>query len=167
MMKNITESLAGRVAVLNLQDFAWAEECRDQRAIKTPKLYFMDTGLRAYLAGWLHADALERGAMAGVMLEPYVVVEIIKSYLNAGRSPNLYYYRDKDQREIDLIIIENGVLYPLENKKHSRSPVKKIENTFKLLEKLGLPIQYSGIICYTNQLVPVSDTMTLIPIHHI
>ena len=138
-----------------------------KRIIKTPKLYFMDTGLCSYLAGWLSVDTLERGAMAGAILETYVVAEIIKSYINSGRIPNLYYYRDKDQREIDLIIVENGECYPLEIKKHSMPPTQKIENTFKVLEKAGLKINYSGIICYVNTLVPVSDTMTLIPISYI
>lgn len=138
-----------------------------KRAIKTPKLYFMDTGLCSYLTGWLTAEVLEKGAMAGAILETYVVGEIIKSYLNSGRLPPLYYYRDKDQQEIDLIIMENGKYYPLEIKKHSLPPAKKIEKTFTILKRLGLEIEYSGVICYTDKLVPISNTMTLIPISYI
>ena len=138
-----------------------------KRALKTPKLYFMDTGLCSYLAGWLNADTLERGAMNGAILETYVISEVIKSYLNVGRISDLYYYRDKDQNEIDLMIIENGEIYPIEIKKHSLPNFQKIEKTFKLLEKLGMPVKYSGIVCYTDKLVPVSETMTLIPISYV
>ena len=88
-----------------------------KRLVKTPKLYFMDTGLCAYLTGWLNSDVLERGAMSGAMLETWVVSEIIKSYLHHGRTPRIYFYRDKDKREVDMLIEENGTLYPIEIKK--------------------------------------------------
>lgn len=90
---------------------------RTKRLVKSPKLYFMDTGLCSYLTGWLTADVLERGAMSGAMLETWVVSEIIKSYLHHGRIPRIYFYRDKDKREIDVLIEENGTLYPIEIKK--------------------------------------------------
>ena len=77
----------------------------------------MYTVLASFLAGWLSADVLERGAMSGAMLETWVVSEIIKSYLHYGRTPRIYLYRDKDKREIDVLIEENGTLYPEEIKK--------------------------------------------------
>ena len=84
-----------------------------KRLIKTPKLYFMDTGLCCFLTGWLTPIVLERGAMAGNLLEPYAVSEIIKSYLNQGKTPIPYFYRYKEKREIDLLIESNVVLYPV------------------------------------------------------
>ena len=88
-----------------------------KRIIKSPKMYFLDTGLCAYLTKWTTPEALEAGAMSGAFFETWIVSEIIKSYYNAGKRPPLYYYRDKDQREIDLIIHENNTLYPIEIKK--------------------------------------------------
>lgn len=89
-----------------------------KRAIKTPKLYFLDTGLAAYLTKWNTPDVLEAGAMSGAFFETFVVSEILKSYYNAGiLEPSLYYYRDKDAKEIDIIIEQNGMLYPVEIKK--------------------------------------------------
>ena len=87
------------------------------RLVKTPKLYFMDTGLCAYLCRWPTAETLENGAMDGAFLETYVVSEIIKSYYNAGKTPDLYYYRDIDKKEIDLLIEKGDKLYPIEVKK--------------------------------------------------
>ena len=88
-----------------------------KRVVKTPKLYFLDTGLAAYLTKWNNADVLKSGAMAGAFFESFVISEIIKSYYNSGVvEPPLYFYRDKDMNEIDLLIEENGTLYPLERK---------------------------------------------------
>lgn len=88
-----------------------------KRAVKTPKLYFLDTGLAAYLTRWNTPDVLKNGAMAGAFFESFVISEIIKSYYNKGIvEPPLYFYRDKDMNEIDLVIEENGTLYPLEMK---------------------------------------------------
>lgn len=87
------------------------------RLVKTPKFYFMDTGLAAYLCRWPNAETLENGAMDGAILETFVVSEIIKSYYNAGKQPDLYYYRDIDQKEIDLLVVEGDKMYPIEIKK--------------------------------------------------
>ena len=89
----------------------------NKRILKTPKVYFSDTGLCSYLTDWETPQTLESGAMSGAIFETFVVNEIIKSYKNAGREPNIYYYRDKDKREIDVIIERNGKLYPIEIKK--------------------------------------------------
>ena len=87
------------------------------RIIKTPRMYFMDTGLCAYLTGWNSPEALERGAMNGAFFETWVVTEIYKSYTNVGKNPPLYFYRDSNNKEIDLLIYQNGTLYPVEIKK--------------------------------------------------
>ncbi len=97
-----------------------------KRAVKTPKLYFLDTGLAAYLTKWNTPDVLKNGAMAGAFFESFVLSEIVKSYYNKGISElPLYFYRDKDMNEIDLLIEESGILHPIEIKKHA-DPQKKI-----------------------------------------
>ena len=90
-----------------------------KRLVKTPKLYFYDTGLVCYLTKWSSAETLESGAMNGAILENYVVAEIMKTYLNSGKEPFMYYYRDKDAKEIDIVLEHDGVLNPLEIKKSS------------------------------------------------
>jgi predicted AAA+ superfamily ATPase len=85
-----------------------------KRTVKTPKLYFLDTGLAAYLTRWNSADVLKNGAMAGAFFETFVLAEIIKSYTNQGiLDLPFYFYRDKNMNEIDLLIEENGTLYPI------------------------------------------------------
>ena len=98
-----------------------------KRLVKTPKVYFMDTGLAAYLCRWPSAETLERGAMDGAFLETYVVTEIVKSYFNAGKPVDLFYYRDIDKKEIDLLIAEGEKLYPIEIKK-GKEPAKPDKN---------------------------------------
>lgn len=88
-----------------------------KRVVKTPKLYFLDTGLAAYLTKWTTPEVLKNGAMAGAFFENFVLSEIIKSYYNQGiTEPPLYFYRDKDMNEIDLLIEDGGMLYPIEIK---------------------------------------------------
>ncbi len=137
-----------------------------KRLIKAPKLYFMDTGLCCFLSGWLNADVLERGAMAGPMLETYVVSEIIKSYLNAGRTPRIYFYRDKEKNEMDVLIEENGLLYPVEIKKTASTRNISLK-TFHVLEEAELPLGRGGVICFVNTILPLSNTIDAIPISYI
>ncbi len=98
-----------------------------KRVVKMPLIHFLDTGLAAYLLKWGNPEALERGAMSGAFFESYVFSEIYKSYLNAGKEPPVFYYRDKDRKEIDLVLYQNGVLSPIEikNQRHrGRLPSK-------------------------------------------
>lgn len=139
---------------------------RTKRLVKTPKLYFMDTGLCAYLIGWLTPDVLERGAMSGAMLETWVVSEIIKSYLHHGRVPRVYFYRDKDKREVDLLIEESGTLYPVEIKK-TASVLNAGFKGFEMLESLKTPIGHGGILCFVNALTPVTDNVDAIPVGYL
>lgn len=117
-----------------------------KRLIKTPKLYFYDTGLVCYLTKWSSAETLECGAMSGAILENYVIAEIRKTYLNCGREPYLYYYRDKDAREIDLVLEHDGVLNPVEIKKTSNAGTELIK-TFKLLDQSSTPRSKGAVIC--------------------
>ena len=136
-----------------------------KRAIKTPKLYFLDTGLAAYLLKWTSPDVLKRGAMAGAFFETYVVSEIIKSYYNNGvLEPPLYFYRDKEMNEIDLLIEDNGALYPIEIKRHA-DPSKKDIAAFAVLDKLpDITRGNGGVICLYDKLVSLSPTDKIIPL---
>ena len=139
-----------------------------KRAVKTPKLYFLDTGLAAYLTRWNTPDVLKNGAMAGAFFESFVISEIIKGYYNKGIvDPPLYFYRDKDMNEIDLVIEENGTLYPLEIKKHA-DPQKKDLDAFDLLGKIpGVNRGSGGVICLYDRLVTLRGNDRAIPINYL
>lgn len=132
------------------------------RLVKTPKVYFMDTGLAAYLCRWPNAATVESGAMDGAFLETYVVTEIVKSYYNAGKQLDLYYYRDIDKKEIDLLIVKPDKLYPIEIKK-SKSPDHPDKN-FHVLEKFKMDIAPGLILCMSDELIPYSRTVWYCPI---
>ncbi len=133
-----------------------------QRLVKAPKLYFLDTALAAYLTEWASPETLEAGAMSGAILETWVVAELLKSYWHAGRWPPFYYYRDKDLREIDLLLVQDGVVYPLEIKK-TASPSRDDIRHFGALERLGLPVGPGGLICLAEQALPLTATAWAIP----
>lgn len=136
-----------------------------KRIIKRPKLYFMDTGLACYLTFWNNSRALELSAMAGAMFESYVVSEIIKGYVNHGidvRS-RFCYYRDNNGKEIDLMIMENGKLYPIEIKK-SADPGKAALKNFSILDSLPEEAGEGAIICMTPMVIPLDAKNKLVPI---
>lgn len=133
------------------------------RLVKTPKMYFMDTGLAAYLCRWPNAETLQNGNMDGAFLETYVVSEIVKSYYNSGIPVNnLYYYRDIDQKEIDLLIVTADSIYPIEVKK-SKDPSKPDKN-FNVLNKFGLNVKPGLVICMCDEIVPINKNCYLIPV---
>jgi predicted AAA+ superfamily ATPase len=139
-----------------------------KRAIKTPKVYFLDTGLMAYLTRWPTPDTLQAGAQAGAFFESFVISEIVKSYYNAGIiDPPIYFYRDKEQNEIDLLIYEGGALYPIEIKKYA-DPNKKDIETFNILNKLhGVNRGPGGIICMYDNLLTLKGEDRVIPANYI
>ena len=139
-----------------------------KRAIKTPKLYFLDTGLAAYLTKWNTVDVLKNGAMAGAFFESFVVSEIIKSYYNKGiLEPPLYFYRDKDMNEIDLLIEDGGFLYPVEMKKHA-DPQKRDMDAFAVLDKLpGVQRGPGGVVCLYDNLITLNGNDRAIPINYL
>ncbi len=139
-----------------------------KRAIKTPKLYFLDTGLASYLTKWNTPEVLKNGAMAGAFFESFVVSEVIKSYYNKGiLEPPLYFYRDKDMNEIDLLIEESGVLYPIEMKKHA-DPVKRDTDAFALLDKIpGIQRGSGGVVCLYDKLITLRGNDKVIPITYL
>jgi predicted AAA+ superfamily ATPase len=133
------------------------------RLIKTPKLYFMDTGLCCYLTGWRTAETLESGAMSGAIFETYAITEIIKSYWHQGRQATVYFYRDKEKKEIDLLIEENGTLYPVEIKKSASPGTKDIRN-FAVLQKQKAVIGHGAVICLTQRQIPITREVDGVPI---
>ncbi|NMA05481.1 MAG: ATP-binding protein [Acholeplasmataceae bacterium] len=134
-----------------------------KRTIKTPKVYFYDTGLVSHLTGWLSAEVLEKGAMSGAIFENYVISEIIKNYYNKGIRPRIYFYRDVDGKEIDIILERDGKLYPIEIKK-SASPTKKNIKTFNVLEKSPLEIGTSAVLCMKEELSAFDAKNLIVPI---
>ncbi|NLY19008.1 MAG: ATP-binding protein [Clostridiaceae bacterium] len=139
-----------------------------KRTVKTPKLYFLDTGLAAYLTKWNTPDVLKNGAMAGAFFENFVISEIIKSYYNKGiLEPPLYFYRDKNMNEIDLLIEDNGILYPLEMKKHA-DPDKRDIAAFSQLDKiLSVKRGLGGVICLYDNLITLKDNDRVIPVKYL
>jgi uncharacterized protein len=133
-----------------------------KRLVKTPKLYFLDTGLCAYLTEWSTPETLEAGAMSGPILETWIMTELLKSYWHNGLRAPFYYYRDKDKKEIDLIIVQDGIAYPLEFKK-TASPGKGDVRHFKVLERLKMPIGPGGLICLTEKSLPLTADVQSVP----
>ena len=136
----------------------------NKRIVKTPKMYFLDTGLCAYLTHWNNPRLLESGAMSGAFFETFIVSEIIKSYNHNTKEPNIYYYRDKEKREIDLIIEENGKLYPVEIKK-SANPDKSAIKYFSIIpdDRIG----EGAVVCLAKDDFPMTKTVNIIPAGYI
>lgn len=137
-----------------------------KRMVTKPKLYFYDSGLVAYLTKWTDSETLMNGAMSGAILENFVVSEIVKSYQNAGLEPFIYYYRDKDNKEIDIVLERNGTLYPLEVKK-SMMPDKRWTNVFGVLDKTSLKRGTGGILCLSDKFTAFDRDNLIIPVWEI
>ena len=153
-----------------------------KRAVKTPKLYFRDTGLCCYLTRWLTPDTLKNGAMAGAMFETFVINEILKSYSNEGLEYDfdVYYYNGRDKKkknesgepvevdgEIDLIIQENGILYPVEIKM-STMPKASMASEFDVLD--GIPDKKRGmgaIICLLDRKLYLRENLVALPLEYL
>lgn len=134
-----------------------------KRLVKTPKLYFYDTGLVCYLTKWSSPETLESGAMNGAVLENYVVSEIAKTYLNCGKEPFMYYYRNKDAKEIDIVLEHDGVLNPIEIKK-TANPGTELTRVFALLDRASVPRDKGAIVCMKPQLGAVDRDNYIVPI---
>lgn len=135
------------------------------RVIKSPKIYFTDTGLACYLAGYSDALTLEKSAINGNIFETYVIMEIVKSFVNANKDPRLYmnFYRDSNQVEIDLIITINNTIYPIEIKK-TKSPNKNMIKNFKVINNAEKEIGEGGIICMIDKIFALDEKNNAIPI---
>ena len=128
-----------------------------------PKLYFYDTGLVAYLTKWSSPETLEAGAINGAILENFTVAEIVKTYFNAGEEPHLYYYRDNDAKEIDIVLEADGQLHPMEIKK-TANPGTQLTRPFKLLDKGSVPRGKGAILCMKNGLTAIDSESFIVPI---
>lgn len=134
-----------------------------KRTIKTPKVYFYDTGLVCYLTKWSSPEVAESGAMSGALLENFAVSEIMKSYQNSGLEPYIYFYRDRDAKEIDVVIEGDGKLCPLEIKK-TAAPDKRIIKTFGVLDKASMEIGTGAVLCMVEQLGAFDRENLIVPI---
>ena len=134
-----------------------------KRTVSKPKLYFYDTGLVAYLTKWSSPETLEAGAINGAILENFTVAEIVKTYFNAGEEPHLYYYRDNDAKEIDIVLETDGQLHPMEIKKTS-NPGTQLTRPFKLLDKGSVPRGKGAILCMKNELTAIDSENFIVPI---
>ena len=144
------------------------------RAIKTPKIYFRDTGLACYLTRWLSPETLMNSAVAGNMFETFVVSEILKSYSNEGRDYrfSIFYYRGKDKRasgenEIDLVIEEDGILYPVEIKM-TGNPKAVMGAANQVLDKIPDKKRGTGVIlCLIDKKMYLRENLVALPIDYI
>jgi uncharacterized protein len=139
-----------------------------KRTIESPMLYFMDTGLVSYLLKWTTKETLQNGAMSGPVLETFAVSEVIKSFKNKGINDlPLYFYRDKDMKEIDLIIVKDDKLYPVEIKK-TMNPKKSMVKSFGVLKKaLGFSVENEMILCLVEKKMIIEPTTLAYPIKYI
>lgn len=139
-----------------------------QKVIKRPKIYFMDTGLACYLAGYFSTETLIKSAYNGQIFETYVITEIIKSYANNGKDPRrrLYYYRDTNQKEIDLLVVYDNKVYPVEIKKSS-NPGKAAIKNFDVVNKFGYEVGSGMVICMTSEIIAIDENNYMIPIEYI
>ncbi|MBO6001487.1 MAG: ATP-binding protein [Spirochaetales bacterium] len=134
----------------------------NRRLVKTPKCYFLDTGLAAYLTRWPTYETLMNGNASGAFFETFVVGEILKSYYNCGKEPNIYYYRDIDKKEIDLLMVGSNQVFPIEIKK-SKTPSEADKN-FSVLDKLGLKVMPGLVLCMADEFFPIKREVWLCPI---
>ena len=135
-----------------------------KRAVKTPKLHFLDIGLASYLTRWMSAENLSIGANNGSFFESFVVSEILKSYTNAGKEVDLYFLRDGNRKEIDLLIHENNTLYPIEIKTKAEPDEKDIRSFDMLNNVRGVNVGNGGIICLANDLLQLNEKNFIIPL---
>ena len=134
-----------------------------KRTVSKPKLYFSDSGLAVYLTRWMSGETLMNGALNGAILENYVVAEIIKSYHNSGLEPYIYYYRDKDTKEIDIILEADGKLFPMEIKK-TTMPASQLTRVFSVIDKSPLVRGTGAVLCTIEKLSAFDSENLIVPI---
>lgn len=157
--KEWIQLLQGLGIIYLLQPFANNEL---KRLTKTPKLYFCDTGLCAWLSMWLTRDTLMNGAASGHYFENFVVMELVKNYAYAKSKVNLTYYRDSNAKEIDVFVEQNNQIHPLEIKK-SANPDRREVRKHELLDKTKLERGSGGLICMCEEVVPIDSKNFFIP----
>ncbi len=133
-----------------------------KRLVKAPKLYFLDTGLCAWLTEWSSPETLEAGAFSGAIFETWIFSEILKTWLHNGLDPSFYYYHDKDRKEIDLLILKDKTVYPVEIKK-TASPHRSMVRTFGTLKRLRLSVGTGCLICLSEDVIPLKEDIHALP----
>ena len=137
-----------------------------KRMIKTPKIYFLDTGLCTYLTSFETTKTLMNSSFAGYIFETFVISEIVKSYYNAGiLEPPIFFYRDKNMVEIDLLIVKDTTLYPIEIKKYTNFDVKNMKQFNILKKNKDINVGIGGLICMNSDLLKLNDGNYIIPIN--
>ena len=134
-----------------------------KRTVKTPKMYFFDTGLAAYLTKYSNPEILMNGAINGAILENYTVAEIRKTWLNSAKECLMHYYRDKDTNEIDMVVEADGELHPIEIKK-STNPGTELASAFKVLDKGSVPRGAGAILCLREEISAIDRNTFILPI---
>ena len=134
-----------------------------KRTVKTPKMYFFDTGLVAYLTKYSSPEILMNGAINGAILENYIVAEIQKTYLNSAKECLMHYYRDKDSNEIDMVFESDGELHPMEIKK-STNPGTELIGAFKILDKASVPRGCGAVICLREEFSAIDRQHYILPV---
>ncbi len=137
-----------------------------KRVVKRPKVYFFDTSLASFLTKYSSPEILQNSSINGAILENFIVSEIKKSYMNSGKDFYMYYYRDKDKREIDLILESDGLLHPIEIKKSSNPSLSMVKN-FDVLKKAKIPLGMGAIICMKDKLSALDKDTLIIPAWYI
>lgn len=137
-----------------------------KRVVKTPKVYFFDTGLVSYLTKYSSPEILQNSSLNGAILENYVVSEIKKSYMYSGKELFMYYFRDKQQHEIDLILESNGELHPIEIKKSS-NPTLSMTKNFDILKNTEIKVGLGAIICMKEKLSALNKDTLIVPVWYI
>jgi hypothetical protein len=134
-----------------------------KRLVKTPKLYMLDTGLCAQLTGWTSPETLAGGAMRGAVFETHVVAEVLKSWWHRALEPPMYFYRDRDGREIDLLFDVDGRLWPVEIK-HAATVRREWAAPFAALERLDKPVAAGAVVCLAPEPLPLTPRVTALPV---
>ena len=134
-----------------------------KRLIKSPKLYFLDTGLACHLTGWTSSETLEAGSMSGAFFETWIVGQILKSFVHNGVAPMMYFYRDKDGREVDVVVERDGKIYPVEIKK-TANPKKADAANFTALDRLGVERGMGAIICLYQSALQIDEKNWSVPV---
>jgi predicted AAA+ superfamily ATPase len=133
-----------------------------KRLTKTPKLYFLDTGLSAHLSMWPTRETLMNGAASGHYFENFIVVEMLKNFAYSQNKVNMTYYRDSNSKEIDVFVEQSNAIHPLEIKK-SANPNNREVAKFRVLEKASIQQGYGGIICMCEEVIPIDSNNCFIP----
>jgi len=138
------------------------------RIIKRPKIYFMDTGLACYLTGYVSSETLQKSSYSGQIFETYIISEIVKSYANHQRDPkkHLYYYRDNNGKEIDLLVIHEDNIYPVEIKKGANLGKEATKN-FNIVQKFEMNSPNGIVLCLSKDIHALDANNYMIPIEYI